>query len=67
LVTIPTVKAQSSFATSATIGAAPVPVPPQSPQVINTISAHSKACLISSLDSSADFLPISGLAPAHKP
>lgn len=38
-VTTQIVSAPSSFATSATTGAAPVPVPPPSPQVINTISA----------------------------
>jgi len=65
LVTIQTVNAHNSFATSATIGAAQVPVHQPNQQVINTISAHSNEALISSLDSSAAFLPISGLAPAH--
>jgi hypothetical protein len=67
LVTIHTVKAHSSLAISATTGAAPVPVPQPRPQVINTISAQNNADLISSLDSSADFLPISGSAHAHNP
>jgi hypothetical protein len=66
-VTTHTVKAQSSLANSAITGAAQVPVPPQRPQVINTISAHSKAALISSLDSSAAFLPISGSLQAPRP
>ena len=64
LVTIQTVKAHNSFATSATIGAAPVPVPHPRPQVIKIISAHSSAALISSLDSSAAFFPVSGSAQA---
>jgi hypothetical protein len=67
LVTIQTVKAHNSFATSATMGAAQVQVPHQSPQVIKTISAHSNDCFISSLDSSAAFFHISGFAPAQRP
>lgn len=63
-VTTHTVKAPHSFATSATTGAAPVPVPHPSQQVINTISAPVKRALISSLDSSAAFFPTSGLLPA---
>ena len=38
LVTMPTASAPSSRATRATIGAAPVPVPPPSPAVMNTMS-----------------------------
>lgn len=66
-VTTPTVRAPSSFAISATIGAAHVPVPQPSPQVINTISAPSRCCLISSRLSSAAFFQTSGLlhAPSH--
>jgi len=41
------------LATSATIGAAPVPVPPPIPAVIKTRSAFSKVVAISSRDSSA--------------
>ena len=67
LVTIPTVSAPSSWAISATIGAAPVPVPPPIPQVTKTISAPCKASSISFLLSWAASLPISGLAPAPKP
>jgi len=59
-VTTHTVRAPSSFATSATTGEAPVPVPPQRPQVIKTISAPSRRLLISSRDSSAAFFPTSG-------
>ena len=39
LVTIPMVSAPTLFATSATTGAAPVPVPPPIPAVTNTKSA----------------------------
>ena len=56
-----------SFATSATIGAAPVPVPPPIPAVMNTISAPRRASLISNLVSSALILPICGSAPEPKP
>ena len=66
-VTTHTVRAPSSFAISATTGAAPVPVPPHSPQVIKIISAHSMSALISSLDSSAAFFHISGFEPAPRP
>ena len=38
LVTMPTVSAPSSRAMRATTGAAPVPVPPPSPAVMNTMS-----------------------------
>ena len=38
-VTTPTVSEPCSLASSATTGAAPVPVPPPIPQVTNTISA----------------------------
>ena len=48
LVTTPTVNAPISLAHSATIGAAPVPVPPPIPAVTNTISAPSRAFIISS-------------------
>jgi len=66
-VTTQTVNAQSSLAISAITGAAQVPVPHPKPQVINTISAPSNADLISSEDSSAAFLPISGSLPAPRP
>jgi hypothetical protein len=66
-VTIHILKAHSSFATSATTGAAHVPVHPPRPQVIKTISAQVRASFISSLDSSAAFLPTSGSLPAHRP
>ena len=67
LVTTPTVNMFIDFATSATTGAAPVPVPPPIPAVMNTMFAPLIASEISSLLSSAAFLPISGLAPAPNP
>ena len=54
-VTTPTVKAPRSFAIFATIGAAPVPVPPPIPAVMKTISAPSNASRIACSLSSADF------------
>ena len=53
LVTTATVKIPLSIHTSATIGAAPVPVPPPIPAVINTICASPIAAAISSRLSSA--------------
>ncbi len=66
-VTTPIVNAPTSFATSATTGAPPVPVPPPNPAVINTKSAPSKEWAISSRDSSAAFCPIAGFPPAPSP
>lgn len=66
-VTTHTTRAPRDFAISAITGAAPVPVPPPRPVVINTISAPARACLISSLDSSAAFFPTSGFQPAPRP
>ena len=66
-VTTAIVRAPCSFAISAMIGAAPVPVPPPSPQVIKTISQSRKYSFNFSRDSSAACLPISGLPPAPKP
>jgi len=43
LVTTATVSAPTSFAISAMIGAAPVPVPPPMPAVTNTMSASFRA------------------------
>ncbi len=68
MVTIPTVKIPISRAVFAMIGAAPVPVPPPIPAVINTILVFiSKIALIVSMSSIAAFLPTSGFAPAPKP
>ena len=66
-VTTATVKIPSSFATWATIGAAPVPVPPPIPAVIKTMSVPLSISLSLSLSSRAASLPITGLAPAPKP
>mmetsp|Transcript_16603 Transcript_16603/g.40561 ORF Transcript_16603/g.40561 Transcript_16603/m.40561 type:complete len:300 (+) Transcript_16603:776-1675(+) len=66
-VTTPTVKHPISFATSATTGAAPDPVPPPIPAVTKTRSPAETASPIKSRLSSAAFLPISGLPPAPKP
>ena len=67
LVTIPTVRMPSSLAICAITGAAPVPVPPPIPAVINTRSAPFKTSVIEVLLSSADFLPTSGIPPAPFP
>ena len=66
-VTTPIVSIPNSFAVAATIGAAPVPVPPPIPAVTNTISAPRRTSAISDLLSSAACAPISGFAPAPKP
>jgi len=64
-VTTHTVRIHNSFAACAITGAAPVQVPPHIPAVIKSISVSSKCLLISSIFSSAAFLPISGFAQAH--
>ena len=61
------VRQLSSLATSATIGAAPVPVPPPMPAVTNTRSEPLSTWEISSRLSSAARRPISGMAPAPSP
>ena len=66
-VTTPTVRIPNSLAALAITGAAPVPVPPPRPAVINTIFASRICEIISSKDSSAAACPIFGLAPAPKP
>jgi len=66
-VTTPTVRIPRFLAISATIGAAPVPVPPPIPHVTNTISLPFMYSVSSSLLSSAAFSPISGIAPAPSP
>mmetsp|Transcript_8233 Transcript_8233/g.24718 ORF Transcript_8233/g.24718 Transcript_8233/m.24718 type:complete len:257 (-) Transcript_8233:1202-1972(-) len=67
LVTIATVKAPLSFATSDTTGAAPDPVPPPIPEVTKQRSAPDTIAAISSRDSSAASLPTSGSPPAPRP
>jgi hypothetical protein len=51
----------------ATTGAPPVPVPPPSPAVTNTMSAPLRTSSISSRWSSAALRPTSGSAPAPRP
>mmetsp|Transcript_2584 Transcript_2584/g.3965 ORF Transcript_2584/g.3965 Transcript_2584/m.3965 type:complete len:258 (-) Transcript_2584:382-1155(-) len=68
LVTTPTVKhPQSSLATSATNGEAPLPVPPPIPAVQNTRSAPLQMRLMSEMFSMAAPFPTSGLPPAPNP
>ena len=68
MVTMPTVRIPISFATWAITGAAPVPVPPPIPAVINTILVFlDKISLICSISSIAAFLPTSGIEPAPLP
>ena len=67
LVTTPTVKIPCSLAASATIGAAPVPVPPPMPAVMNTMWVSSSALVIWLRLSSADLRPTSGSDPAPWP
>ena len=66
-VTTPITKAPCFFAISAMTGAAPVPVPPPSPQVTNTKSEFSSFFLISCCCSRADSAPILGFEPAPSP
>ena len=66
-VTTPTVSAPRSFAILATIGAAPVPVPPPIPHVTKIISAPAKASEICCSLSSAALRPTSGIEPAPNP
>ena len=67
VVTTATVRMLRPLASSATTGAAPVPVPPPIPAVMNTMSVPSRISRISSLLSSAAFIPISGIPPAPRP
>ena len=68
VVTIPTVRIFISLAIFAITGAAPVPVPPPIPAVINTIFVFTfNIDMISSELSSAAFSPTSGFAPAPNP
>ena len=67
LVTTATVRIPISRATSATIGAAPVPVPPPMPAAMNTMSEPVSSSRSASLSSMAASRPTSGLAPAPRP
>ena len=68
MVTMPTVRMSISFAVLAITGAAPVPVPPPMPAVMNTIFVPSLSTFfMSSNDSSAACFPAAGLLPAPSP
>ena len=67
LVTTATVRMLSSFATCATTGAAPVPVPPPMPAVMKSMSEPSISSTMRSRSSIAAWRPISGSAPAPRP
>ncbi len=67
LVTTPTVRMPISLATRAMTGAAPVPVPPPMPAVMNSICAPAIVSRTRSTASSAAARPASGLAPAPSP
>ncbi|MNU85690.1 hypothetical protein D3C71_754360 [compost metagenome] len=67
LVTTPTVRMPISLATRAITGAAPVPVPPPMPAVMNSMCAPSMAARMSSTAASAASRPFSGLLPAPRP
>src|SRR5437867_6560872 len=67
LVTTATVRMPRSFASDATTGAAPVPVPPPSPAVMNTMSAPLRSRVIWSGSSCAALRPTSGFEPAPSP
>ncbi len=67
LVTTPTVRMPISRATRAITGAAPVPVPPPMPAVMNSMCAPSIEARISSTACSAASRPLSGLLPAPRP
>ena len=67
LVTTPTVRMPSSREARAITGAAPVPVPPPMPAVMNTIWQPTRWALMSAIASSAAAAPISGFDPAPRP
>src|SRR5579862_9376918 len=67
LVTTATVRMPSSLATCATTGAAPVPVPPPIPAVMNNMSQPSTSSTMRSRSSIAAWRPTSGSAPAPRP
>ena len=66
-VTIPTVRISSSRAIWAILAAAPVPVPPPIPPVMNTISAPPSISVITSRSASTASRPTSAFAPAPRP
>mmetsp|Transcript_38704 Transcript_38704/g.74204 ORF Transcript_38704/g.74204 Transcript_38704/m.74204 type:complete len:257 (-) Transcript_38704:16-786(-) len=66
-VTTPTVRLPFSLDRRATTGAAPLPVPPPIPAVMNTKSASDTASFNWSRDSSAALSPSSGFPPVPRP
>ena len=66
-VTTATVRMPRLLAMSAMTGAAPVPVPPPMPAVMNSMSAPSIISAMRSRSSIAASRPISGFAPAPRP
>ena len=66
-VTTATVRTFISLANCATTGAAPVPVPPPIPAVMNTMSVPRNISTIKSVSSNAACLPTLGSAPAPRP
>ncbi len=65
---IPTVRIPISLAAFAITGAAPVPVPPPIPAVMNTIWVFTpRELIISLIFSSAALRPTSGFEPAPRP
>ena len=66
-VTTPITSAPFSLAILATMGAAPLPVPPPIPAVTNTRLQSPIAFSISVLEYSAALAPISGNPPAPRP
>ncbi len=66
-VTTATVRMPSSRAICATTGAAPVPVPPPMPAVMNSMSQPLISSMMRSRSSTAACRPISGSAPAPSP
>jgi hypothetical protein len=67
LVTTPTVRMPMSLAMRAITGAAPVPVPPPMPAVMNSMFAPSSASRTCASAASAATRPASGLLPAPRP
>ncbi len=67
LVTTAIVSAPESRAISAITGAAPLPVPPPIPAVMNTRSEPSRTIARSSREASAASRPSVGFAPAPRP
>mmetsp|Transcript_44920 Transcript_44920/g.95562 ORF Transcript_44920/g.95562 Transcript_44920/m.95562 type:complete len:307 (-) Transcript_44920:95-1015(-) len=67
LVTMPTVRHPACFASSATTGAAPEPVPPPMPAVTKIMSTPCTSSSISAAASIAEARPTAGTPPAPRP